>query len=127
MKDEARQCLQQAFQAYEEAEGGLSITQAASLHTVSKTMLCHRINGRRDQVLYITSKQRLTPKEEEHRQNWMLQLQSWGFPPRIAKLCKIAEELLRAKQDFKKLGKNWSEKFLSCHLVLQSKYSRTFD
>ena len=61
LKDEARQRLQQAVQAYEEAEGGLSITQAAWLHAVSKTMLYNRINGRRDQVSYITSKQRLTP------------------------------------------------------------------
>lgn len=34
----------------------------------------------------------------------------------------MAEELLRAKQDFKELGKNWSEKFLNRHPALQSKY-----
>ncbi len=39
----------------------------------------------------------------------------------------MAEELLRAKQDLKELGKNWSEKFFSRHPVLQSKYSRTLD
>ncbi len=39
--------------------------QATGLHVVLKTTLYHRINGRRDQVLYITSKQRLTPEEEE--------------------------------------------------------------
>ena len=127
LKDEARQRLQQAVQAYEEAEGGLSITQAAWLHAVSKTTLYHRINGRRDQVSYITSKQRLTPEEEESLQSWVLQLQSWGFPPRIAQLREMAEELLRAKQDFKELSKNWSEKFLCRHLILQSKYSRTLD
>lgn len=55
----------------------------------------------------------------------MLQLQSWGFPPRIAQLREMAEELLitsqGAKQDFKELGKNLSEKFLGRHSVLQSK------
>ena len=61
-KDEAKQRLQQAVQAYEEAEGALSITQAAWLHAVSKTTLYNRINGRSDQVSYITSKQRLTPR-----------------------------------------------------------------
>lgn len=124
MKDEATQRLQQAIQAYEEAEGGLSLTQAAWLHAVT---LYNGINGRRDQVSYITSKQRLTPEEEASRQNWVLQLQSWGFPPRIAQLCEIAQVLLRAKQDFKELGKNWSEKFLGRHPVLHSKYSRTLD
>ena len=77
--------------------------------------------------MYITSKQRLTPEEEESLQSWVLQVQSWGFPPRIAQLREMAEELLRAKQDFKELGKNWSEEFLGRHPVLQSKYSRTLD
>ena len=39
----------------------------------------------------------------------------------------MAEELLRAKQDFKELDKNWTEKFLNCYPILQSKYSRTLD
>ena len=39
----------------------------------------------------------------------------------------MAEELLQTKQDFKELGKNWSEKFLGRHPILQSKYSRTLD
>ena len=60
LKDEARQRLQRAVQAYEEAEGALSITQAAWLHALSKTTLFNRINGRREQVSYITLKQRLT-------------------------------------------------------------------
>ena len=83
-------------------------------------------NGRQDQVSYVTSKQRLTP-EEGSLQSWVLQLQSWGFPPRIAQLREMAEELLRAKQDFKELGNNWSENFLNRHPILQSKYSRTLD
>ena len=39
----------------------------------------------------------------------------------------MAKELLQAKQNFKKLGKNWSEKFLSRHPVLHSKYSFRLD
>ncbi len=72
LKDEARQRLQQAVEAYEEAEGALSITQATCIYAVSKTTLYNRINGRRDQVSYITSKQRLTPEEEESLQTWVL-------------------------------------------------------
>ncbi len=106
LKDEVRQRLQQAVEAYEEVEEALSITQAACIYAVSKTTLYNRINGCRDQILYITSKQWLTPEEEESLQTWVLQLQSWGFPPRIAQLREMAQELLRAKQDFKELGKN---------------------
>lgn len=45
----------------------------------------------------------------------------------IAQLRKMTEKLLQANQDFKKLGKNWLEKFLGRHLILQSKYSCTLD
>ena len=105
----------------------LSIMQAAWLYAVSKTMLYRKINGCCNQVSYITSKQQLTPEEEKSLQSWVLQLQSWEFPPRIAQLREIAKELLQTKQDFKELCKNWSEKFLSLHPILQSKYSRTLD
>ena len=46
------------------------------------------------------------PEEEEFLQSWVLQVQSRGFPPRIAQLREMVEELLQAKQDFKELGKN---------------------
>ncbi len=35
--------------------------------------------------------------------------------------------MLQAKQDFKELSKNWSEKFFSNHPLLQSEYKRTID
>ena len=39
----------------------------------------------------------------------------------------MAKELLRAKQNCKKLGKNLSEKFLNRHILLMLKYSSKFD
>ena len=116
-KDEVRERLKEAVQVYEEAEGSLSISEAARLYAVSKTTLYHRIKGRQDQLSYAVSKQRLTPEEEESIQNWRLEIQSWGFPPRVAQLREMAEELLQAKQDFKELGKNWTSGFLNRHLV----------
>ena len=57
----------------------------------------------------------------------MLEIQSWGFPPRISQLREMAEELLQAKGDYKELGTNWNIRFLDRHPVLQSKYSCTLD
>lgn len=49
----------------DEAEGSLSITQAAWLYAVSKTMLYQRLSGRQDQISYDTSKQGLTPRQKD--------------------------------------------------------------
>ena len=127
LKDENRERLKDAVKAYEEAEGSLSITQAARLYVASKTTLYHRIHGRQDQLSYAVSKQRLTPEEENSIESWVLEIQSWGFPPRISQLREMAEELLQAKGDYKELGTNWNVRFLDHHPVLQSKYSRTLD
>ena len=53
-----------------------------------------------DQAIYGVTKQILTPEEEESIENLVLEIQLWGFPPRMAK------ELLQAKGDYKELGIN---------------------
>ena len=126
-KEENRERWKDAVKAYEEAERSLSISQAAKLYVVSKTTLYHRLQGRRDQLSYAVSKQRLTPEEEESIQIWVLEIQSWGLPPRIIQLREMTEGLLQAKSDYKELGTNWTLRFLERHPMLQSKYSRTLD
>ena len=106
-KDEARKRLNDAIKAYENAKRSLSITQAAYVYVVSKATLYCKINGHRDQVSYGISKQRLTPEEEESIKNWVLEIQSWGFPPRVAQLREMAVELLQAKGNHKELSKSW--------------------
>ncbi len=125
-RDANRDRLQPAIEAVTNAEGLLSITHAAKLYGVSKTTLYHRINGRRDQPSYGVSKQRLTP-EEESLENKVLQLQAWGWPPKVAQLQDMAHKLLQAKGDYKELGVIWNSGFLERHPALQSKYSRTLD
>ena len=117
---EVRERLNDGIKAYEQAEGSLSITQAARLYVVLKAILYRKINGRRDQVSYGIFKRRLTP-EEESIKSWVLEIQSWGFPPRVAQLREMATELLQAKGDYRELG------FLDRHPTLQVKYSRTLD
>ncbi len=80
--------------------------QAAKLCAVSKATLYRRINGCCDQVLYGISQRKLTTEEEESIKSWVLEIQSWGFPPRVDQLQEMAEQLLRAKGDYKELGKN---------------------
>lgn len=126
-RKEARERLNNAIKAYNQAKRSLSITQAARLYVVSKVTLYRRINGRRDQASYGIFKQRLMPEEEESIKSWVLEIQSWGFPPRVAQLREMATELLQVKGDYRELGKNWVSAFLDRHPTLQAKYSRTLD
>ena len=96
--------MNDAIQAYEQAEGSLSITQAARLHVVSKVTLYRWINGRRDQVSYGITKQRLTPEGEDSIKSWVFEIQAWEFPPRVAQLREMGEELLQAKGAREKIG-----------------------
>lgn len=105
LSGEAKDCLKEAVQAYEEGEGSLSISQAERLYVVSKTTLYNRINGRRDQASYGVTNQILNSKEEKSIENWVLEVQRWGFPPGIAQL--------RARGDYKVLGINWTYEFLN--------------
>ncbi len=73
-REEARERLNDAIKAYEQAEGSLSITQAAKLYVVSKATLYRRINGRRDQVSCEIVKRRMTPEEEEFIKSWVLEI-----------------------------------------------------
>ena len=77
-RDEARDSLKEAVQAYEKGEGSLSISQADKLYDVSKTTLYNRIHGRRDQASYGVTKQRLTPEEEESIKGWVLDISVMG-------------------------------------------------
>ncbi len=120
-KDENRERLNHAIQLYEQAEGSLSITKVAKLCAVSKATLYRRINSRRNQVSYGISQRKQTPKEEESIKSWVLEIQSWGFPLKVAQLQEMAQELLRTKGDYKEL------RFLGRYPTLQAKYNRTLD
>ena len=75
LRDEARNRLKEAIQAYKEGEGLLSILQAAKLYVVLKTTLYNKIYRRQNQALYGVIKQRLTLEEEELIKNWVLDIQ----------------------------------------------------
>ena len=53
----------------------------------------------------------------------VLEIQSWGFPPRIFQLWEMAEELIQAKGDYKDLG---TIRPLYVHLPTKTQHSTTF-
>lgn len=71
-----RNRLIHAVSAIQEANGALSISQAARRFDVLKSTLAARLQGRPDQKSYDCSKQRLTSEEEASIEVWVLQLQA---------------------------------------------------
>ncbi len=56
-----------------------------------------------------------------------MEIQSWGFPTKVAQLQEMAKELLQTRHNFKELGKSLNLGFLNRHSVLRSKYICTLD
>ena len=59
-----------------------------------KVTLYYKINDCHNQTLYRILKKRLTLEKKESIKSWVLEIQSWRFPPKIVQLQKIATELL---------------------------------
>lgn len=69
----------------------------------------------------------MIPEKEDSIKSWILEIQAWGFPSRVAQLREMGEELLQAKGENKLLRKNWFQEFLYCYPTLQTKYSYTLN
>ena len=126
-RDARRERVSVAVAAVQGAKGTLSISQAAKRYDVPKMTLSDRLRGRQDPVSYGKSRQRLSTEEEDCLENWVLQLQAWGWPPRVSLLRDMANKLLDARGVTIKVGINWFPAFLGRHPGLKSKYSRTLD
>src|SRR6266536_3354382 len=72
-------------------------------------------------------RQRLSVEEEWELKAWSQQLEKWGWPVRISQLEKIATDLLLLKGDTKKLGKNWTARWLQRHPDMKSKFVPPLD
>src|ERR1700722_176770 len=116
-----------AQQAWEESKGALSMRSAARTYGVGYSTLRDHINGAIPKVLAIQARQRLLVGEEECLRDWILQLASWGWPPRIEQLRGMAIELLKAKGDNKELGIHWTDAFLELYSILKSNFISGLD
>ena len=77
VKNAKRECLANAVLAIQEANGTLSLSQAARRFDVSKTTFRARLQGVTNQATYWSSQQKLTTEEEGFLKSWVLQLQAW--------------------------------------------------
>lgn len=103
-----------------------SIRAAAKTYDVPYTTLYHRIHGMASRRDSIPNSQKLTPEEELAIVQYILDLDSRGFPPRPQYVQEMAD-LLLTERDALPVGKNWTSTFIKRRPELKTKFSRKYD
>ena len=77
------QRIELAYNAWKTAKGTISCRKAARIYSVPKSTLADRIYSSKPLKEENERRQRFTLAEKEQLYNWVLQLESWGWPPKI--------------------------------------------
>jgi len=128
-KSEAQQELRirRAILAFQQ-EKYPSIRKTAEAFGLAYSTLRRRLSGGESRVKAHVVQQLCTPAEEKAIVRWILKLEEWGFPPRIAHVKEGVAILKGIEWDEdSKVGKNWITRFLDRHPYLVSKLSSQFD
>jgi len=103
-----------------------SIRAAAMSYDVPKATLrrrAHGITSRRDST---PNSRKLTPYEESALIQYILDLDSRGFPPRPQAVQEMADLLLSDRGE-SSVGKNWTTNFIKRRTEIKAKFGRKYD
>jgi hypothetical protein len=103
-----------------------SVRSAADGSDVSARTTSYRINGRPARRDCTPNCRKLTDTEEQVIIDFILDLNSQGFPPRIHEVAEMAN-LLLAERNGTPVGKNWATNFINRRPEIKSKFNRKYD
>jgi hypothetical protein len=104
----------------------LSIRRAAKTYQIHKKRLRRRRNGIQSQRDTIPKSRRLSGLEEQIIVQYILNLDSRGFPPRHRGVEEKANRLL-ANRDASPVGKRWAINFIKRQPELKMRFQRRYD
>jgi hypothetical protein len=104
----------------------LSCRAAAKIYNVPLSTLNARINGRTPRHDIRANSTKLTPIEEEVIIQYILDLDSRGFAPRLAGVEDMANLLLNSRGG-KYVGKLWAHRFVQRQPALKTRFNRVYD
>ena len=104
----------------------LSLRGAARLYQVNYWALRRRHNGIQSRRDWIPKSRKLSDLEEQIIIQFILDLDSRGFPPRLRSVEEMANRLL-ADRDALPVGKRWASNFVKRHLDLKTRFFRKYD
>jgi hypothetical protein len=114
-----------ALQAIQDDEN-LSIRAAAKIYNVPATTIRRRRDGRTARCSTRPNSMNLTKSEEDAIVQYIIELSTRAFPPRISGVEEMANQLLRVR-DAPPVGKNWATKFIKRQPELCTRWSRRYD
>jgi hypothetical protein len=120
---EARLIL--ALKALENNEN-LSLREAAKIYDVSRTTLTQRRAGKPARRDIPANSRSLTDLEEQTIVQYVIELYTRAFPPRLCGVEDIANQLL-CERDAPPVGKRWAHNFVKRQPKLRTRYSRRYD
>ncbi|KAM5527127.1 transposase [Fusarium oxysporum f. sp. phaseoli] len=121
--DEARTLL--ALQALQN-NPKLSIRRAATIYEISEPRLRRRRNGIQSRYDSIPNSRRLSDLEEQIIVQFVLDLDSRGFPSRLRFVEEMANSLL-ADRNASPVGKRWAHNFIKRQPELKTRLFRRYD
>ena len=104
----------------------LSIRKAAKLYNLPYTTLNHRMNGFTPRVETRANCHNLTQLEEEVIIQYILDIDSRGFPPKLRMVEDMANHILESR-GAKRVGKLWTHRFVKRRIELKTRFSRVYD
>ena len=104
----------------------LSLRAVAKLYNVPVTTLHDRRTGRPARRDIMPNSKKLTQSEEEAIVQYILELDTRSFPPRLRGVEDMANQLLRVR-DAPPVGKLWAHSFVKRQPELRTRYTRRYD
>ncbi|KFZ20749.1 hypothetical protein V502_03005 [Pseudogymnoascus sp. VKM F-4520 (FW-2644)] len=103
-----------------------SVRVATTLYDIPRTTLRRRIQGMASQRDCTPNSRKLTLYEESALVQYILDLDSRRFPPRLQVVQEIADLLLSERGE-SLVGKNWTTNFIKRRTEIKAKFSRKYD
>jgi hypothetical protein len=104
----------------------LTRLRAAKTYNIPYSTLTGRINGRTNLLERRPANHKLTKLEEQVISQYILDLDSRGFAPRLAGVEDMANYLLVTRQG-KRVGMLWAHRFVRRRPELKTRFTRVYD
>ena len=114
-----------ALQALQNDEN-LSILAAAKIYNVNRMTLTRRRAGKPARHNTTPKSRRLTDSEEKAIVQYIIELDTRSFPPRLRGVEDMANQLLRVR-DAPPVGKLWAHNFVKRQPEIRTRYTRRYD